>query len=81
MSKVSEKEVLEVIRKALGIKEQLISYDSSAANLVQWDSLGHLGVLTALDVHFSGRIASIKEMAQADSVKKILQILKDNSLI
>ena len=81
MEKISEKEVLEVIQKALGLDAKLITSESSVWNVNEWDSLGHLGILTFLDELFGGKIAGIKDMAKADSVRKILQILKNNSLI
>jgi acyl carrier protein len=81
MAKISEKEVLEVIQKALNLDGKLTTSESSVGDVKEWDSLGHLGILTALDELFDGKVASIKEMSKADSSKKILQILKDNSLI
>lgn len=77
----NEKEVLEIIGKALNFKGKALSLDSSINNVEEWDSLGHLGILSALDKLYNGKIAPIKEMAAADSVEKILQILKKNSFI
>lgn len=79
--KTSEKEILAIIQKALNLDGKLITLESSVLNVNEWDSLGHLGILMALDGHFAGKVAGIKEMAKADSIKKIIQILKDNSLI
>lgn len=81
MAAISEQAVLEVIQKALGSDVALITTESSVWNINEWDSLGHLGILTALDVFFGGKVAAIKDMAKADSVRKILQLLKNNSLI
>ncbi len=78
---VSEQEVLAVIQEALGLDAKSITLESSVLNVNEWDSLGHLGILTALDKFFVGRVATIKDMAKANSVSKILQILKNNSLI
>ena len=81
MEKINEKDVLESIQRALCLDTQSITLESSVWNVNEWDSLGHLGILTMLDELFGGKIASIKEMAKADSVKTILKILKNNSLI
>ena len=43
--------------------------------------MGHLSILSNMDKFFDGKIAPIREMATADSVRKILKILKENSLI
>ena len=81
MGKISEKELLAVIQKALNLGDGKITMESSIRNVEAWDSLGHLGILVALDKLFEGRVASIKEMAGADSVQKITFLLKDNNLI
>ena len=58
-----------------------ITFDSSVKNVEEWDSLGHLSILVALDKRFGGKVANIREMSSADSVNKIIQLLKDNSLV
>ena len=81
MVKVDEQEVLEVMRKALNLQEGMLTAESGIDDIEAWDSLGHLGILSALDKLFDGQIAPIKEMAMADSVPKILQLLKEHSFI
>ncbi|OGC04162.1 hypothetical protein A2276_06075 [candidate division WOR-1 bacterium RIFOXYA12_FULL_43_27] len=81
MGKIGEQEILAVIQDALKPKTGKITLDSAAGVIEEWDSIGHLGILVALDKFFNGKVASISEMANADSVKKILQILRDSSLI
>lgn len=81
MEKVSEKKILETIQNALELKETNLTIYSSAEDIEEWDSLGHLGILVALDELFAGKIGAINEMATADSVRKILGILKGKSLM
>lgn len=81
MTKISDEDILEVIRKTLNPKEQKITFDSSSDNVAEWDSLGHLSIIVALDKVFGKKVGQISEMASAGSVKKILQLLRDNSLI
>lgn len=81
MSKASEQKVLEIIHRALNLKNKPLTAESNINNTEEWDSLGHLGILSALDKFYSGKIAPIKEMAAADSVEKILQILRKHSFI
>lgn len=78
---MNEKDVIEIIEIALKLEDSHIDIDSSVNNVEEWDSLGHLGVLVALDKAFDGKVGSIKLMAEANSVAKILEILKANSLI
>ena len=78
---MNENEVIKIIATALKLEDSQIDTNNSVDNVEEWDSLGHLGILAALDKAFDGKIASIKEMATADSVEKIFQILKENSFI
>ncbi len=78
---ISEEEILGIIAKTLSVDVNNMSVSSSSENLDEWDSLGHLGVLVALDKAFDGKLAGVGEMATADSVNKILKVLKDNSFI
>ena len=72
--------VMEIIEKALLLEPGILKEDSDSENTVGWDSLGQLSILVALDKHFEGKISSISEMAEANSVPKILTILKENSI-
>lgn len=78
---MNAEEILTEIEIALKAPQGSITKDSSSENVENWDSLGQLGILVALDKLFAGKIAQIQEMALADSVEKILNLLKKNSLI
>ena len=81
MAEISEKEILKVIQKALNLNEGILTVDTGIGDVEEWDSLGHLGILAALDKFFNGKVGSIREIATAKSVRQILQILKKNSLM
>lgn len=81
MINVNGEEVIRVIEDALQLEKGGLNINSSTANVEGWDSLGHLSILIALDKLFDGKVAGIADMATADSVSKIIQVLKDNSLI
>ena len=72
--------VMKIIEKALSLEPEILNEDSNSENTEDWDSLGQLTILVALDKHFEGKISSISEMAEANSVPKILTILKENSI-
>lgn len=80
-AKVTEAEVLAVIQSALGAQGREITFASQMGSIEAWDSLGHLGILAALDRKFDGKIAGIQEIAPADSVSKILDVLRAHALI
>jgi len=81
MSKISQSEVIAVIEKALEIKPGLLGENTRAEEFDNWDSVGQLSILVALDKLFEGKIANINEMAEADSIPKILAILRQHSLV
>ncbi|MDA3898050.1 MAG: hypothetical protein PF482_18100 [Desulfobacteraceae bacterium] len=81
MTRLSEKEVLKIIQDIFEEKSIQISMDSSAENTEDWDSLTQINIITELDEALDGKVGELEEMAEADSMKKIFQILKDNSLI
>ena len=80
MSENCQSEIMEIIEKALQLNAGVLKTDSSAEMMDDWDSLGQLSILVALDKYFEGRISSISAMAEANSVPKILAILKENSI-
>jgi acyl carrier protein len=80
MSENCQSEIMEIIEKALQLSAGVLKTDSSAEMMDDWDSLGQLSILVALDKYFEGKISGISAMAEANSVPKILAILKENSI-
>jgi len=81
MSKILQSDVMVVIEKALEMKSGLLTESTRAEEVNNWDSLGQLSILAALDKLFDGKIANITDMAEADSMPKILNILRQHSLL
>jgi acyl carrier protein len=80
MNESGTERVLRIITKSLGLKEQ-INEGETVETVQEWDSLGHLTMLTALDKEFKGRLVGVQDLASAGSVKKILDILEREKLI
>ncbi len=80
MSEDCKSTLMIIIEKALELEPGALKVDSSSERIENWDSLGQLSILVALDRHFDGRISGLSEMAEANSVLKILKILKKNSI-
>lgn len=74
-------DVVDVISTALEIDKNTLLSKDKAENIEEWDSLGHLSVLVALDRYFKGKISTINDMAEADSLSKIFTILEKNNLL
>lgn len=81
MKKVTEEKVLEAITQVLKLKNGELQKTSALGDFDSWDSLGHLDILSTLDQLFDGQLGSVNEMASADSVDKIIDALRANSLI
>lgn len=73
-------DIFKLIKKSLMYKGK-IDEKSSQDNIESWDSLGHLSIITALDKATKGKSSKIKVLADANSVKKILEILKKNKIL
>lgn len=69
-----------LIKDALDADDD-IDMDSSSENIPEWDSLGHLSVLTALDDATDGKASSLSDLSDATSISKIVDILESQELI
>jgi acyl carrier protein len=81
MTELMEKDIFKCIEVTLELSSKKIDIDSEMKEIEEWDSLGHLAILVALDKKFNGKVSKIDEMASADTVKKIINLLKLNKLI
>jgi acyl carrier protein len=81
MTELIEKDIFRCIEETLELSSKQIDINSKMKEIEEWDSLGHLAILVALDKKFNGKVSKIDEMASADTVKKIINLLKLNKLI
>ena len=81
MVRKTESEIFEIIQKALGVNDLQVTMESSANSIPEWDSLGQINIIVALDKVLEGKVSELQEMATAGSVRKIVEILKGKSLI
>ena len=72
---VKLEEIAPVIAKTLGVEVNSITIDSSMADFQDWDSLGHLTIISALDDALGDRYRESEALASAESVKDILEAL------
>jgi acyl carrier protein len=72
--------IIELVVNALEMKKGYLTLESISEDIEEWDSLGHLSILIALDKKFDGQIGKIKEMAAVDSVAQIIALLEKHSL-
>ena len=81
MLNILQSDVISTIEIALELQPGALTKESRADEFEQWDSLGVLGVLVALDKLFDGKVGKISEMAAVESVEEILIVLRQHSLI
>ncbi len=74
-------ELFSIIETALELNQGVINKHSSSDNIESWDSLGHLSILVLLDKKLKGNASTIKELAIATSVDKIIDLLEKNNLM
>ena len=77
----NELRLKQVLANVFDEESESINDESSMDTIENWDSLGHLKILLALDKNLNGKAANIAELGTAFSVKEILSILKKNHLI
>ena len=75
------KDVLEAIATGLDLEPDEVTLESSSETIEDWDSLGHLTVLSALDEASGGRTADLIDLTQVASVEEVLQILREGGVL
>jgi len=76
---MNKDDLLILIKNALEVEH--IDLSSSMDTIDEWDSLGHLSILSAIDEKLEGKASDVSDLASATSVEKIINILEKNSLM
>ena len=77
---MTDADIFEIIRKALSSTRE-VTADDSVDTLPQWDSLGQLAILVALDKKLNGKAAGIKKLASCQSIRALIHTLRENNLL
>jgi len=80
MGQMTEQAVIKVVQSALRI-DQPLTMSSSADTIPEWDSLGQINIIVALDEALGGGVSEMQEMALASSVGKIIELLRGSGKI
>ena len=72
--------LVDIFSKALNIPEDRIKEDVNNENLEEWDSLGHLAILTAIDNETKGKASKIETLSECTSFSNLFETLKKNKL-
>lgn len=72
---ITEEEIIKIVADGLAVDDKDVTIDSKASDIPEWDSLGHLSVLSKIQETLGDRYQESEELASAVSVKEILQCL------
>jgi len=78
---LKETRLFEIVAEALELEVENVSLDTSTENVEEWDSLGHITILSALDDETGGETSELPDLTQAVSVRELLEVLKANGMI
>jgi len=74
-------EIKQLIADELEMPVTDLSEDDGWETVETWDSLVHLSILSSLDDMFDGKVSEIEEIAEAKTVREIIQLLVKNGLV
>ena len=80
MQRLTLEEILETLAQVFDVASSEIDSNSSQDSIENWDSLGHLSLLEALDDRLDGNAGNVKLLSDATTVEKIYQALKEHNL-
>jgi len=78
--KLNLKSLLEIVAESTESEIDQINSDSSRSSLDGWDSLGHISILSKLDILTEGKASEIETLADCQSVKDLIKSLKSKNL-
>tara|TARA_B110000014_G_C19970985_1_gene502652 strand:- start:11 stop:259 length:249 start_codon:yes stop_codon:yes gene_type:complete len=81
MAKLNEQDVYKLVAKVLKIKLEKLKKSKKFSDIDEWDSLNHLSIFFELDKLFKNKVNSIPKIGEANSIHKIIALLRKNKLI
>ena len=80
MTKIKRPDLFLLISEALEINIKNVNEELGVGVIDEWDSLGQLAILSALDKRLDGQASKIRDLADSSNVKDIISILKEEGL-
>ncbi len=80
-TKILESELLDTIKKIIGVDIEHLPMDTKISTIESWDSLNHLGILVALDTKLEGRVADIQALSSVNTIKDFVNEFRKNNLL
>ena len=74
-----EKEIIKLVCNALEADSSEVSIETTSYDIDEWDSLGHLSILQALDEKYNDVTERVPELASVMNVKEIVDLVISDS--
>ena len=74
-------ELFTLIAESLDVEIDIINETSSSESIDEWDSLGHLSILSELDEVTNGKASEVEELAAALKIEDLIKILSNAGLL
>ncbi len=68
---ITEDEIINIVAEAIGVEKNDLNMDSSMSDFSEWDSLGHLTILSSLDEKLGDKYEESEELSSANTVREI----------
>lgn len=72
---INEELVISIIVEALEVEKTSINLDTKSSDIPEWDSLGHLAILSKISEVIGDKYNESQELASSSSVKEIFDCL------
>lgn len=77
MSEVTKQQVYKLIAETLNVSIEVINDELAVGDIAEWDSLGHMQIITALETQM-GIVLDIEETLEIEDVEDILDAVKNH---
>lgn len=77
MSEVTKQQVYQLIAETLNVSIEVINDELAVGDIAEWDSLGHMQIITALETQM-GIVLDIEETLEIEDVEDILDAVKNH---
>jgi acyl carrier protein len=78
---MTKNEFFLVIAEALGVEPSSVTIATSQSDLEEWDSLGHLAILQALDNKTGGQLDAVKGVGSITTVGSLWEAMHQAGLV
>ncbi len=72
---INENQVISIVAQALEVEPNLVTIDTKSSDIPEWDSLGHLAILSKISEEIGDQYNESQELASSSSVREIFNCL------